>query len=648
MAKHYGRDAYLPDLSMYGVNQTGSVQILYHMLRVAGCDWLWECDGDVGPRATNPSHVTDGNMQAAGVTDWDKVGGSETLVKDTVNFVSGVQSLSVTSTTSGDGVRSKAFASITPPVNEGPFASSNYLTGPVNNIMTFHRASIAAKATWVGNRVTFSGCVNSGNNGTFEVTRCVSGGGYYFYNPSGTAEDMSGSSPSKYTVINYRYELCIYALNNTGFAWNVQVDPGTGSYGAVGTIPSDGVWKLYHFTYYVTGSGSNYVQIVDSAIGGHTINIQSINVFRSHFEYRSRNVYGTQGAITNPDLFDTSGDSYTPTTDDVDKFLFTWDADHPENSGYYKIIGVSGGKYQLDLRSGTATLTTHATTNLPWRIVPVQDQVWESLTICPAYVTGAGFGLETPHTSKWRFFNRLAGSGSVNPSVVWAAPTDVDFDHSTGTFYKDEPSTQRWRTGDYVSGGPNQHFWCGDYTSTTGSVDRSSRDWFMTDDDLSFFAFFHWSNLTSPDHAHLLVGYMGADADHPGVQEFALLAKYGSPANVQEATFNGGSLQNGTVFDPEERAAKCTASVLGYATTTLSVIGQANACPNPWSGEEHLDPLILVRDPDYNQFCPSEREADVGVYMARTNLPPLSTFDSANYLHFANGLVWEWSGESIV
>jgi len=30
------------------------------------------------------------------------------------------------------------------------------------------------------------------------------------------------------------------------------------------------------------------------------------------------------------------------------------------------------------------------------------------------------------------------------------------------------------------------------------------------------------------------------------------------------------------------------------------------------------------------------------------NLSDLATFDNANYLHFVNGLVWEWSGESLV
>jgi hypothetical protein len=39
---------------------------------------------------------------------------------------------------------------------------------------------------------------------------------------------------------------------------------------------------------------------------------------------------------------------------------------------------------------------------------------------------------------------------------------------------------------------------------------------------------------------------------------------------------------------------------------------------------------------------------DIGVFEGRQNMVDLSTLDSHNYLHFDNGLVWEWMGESIL
>ena len=107
---------------------------------------------------------------------------------------------------------------------------------------------------------------------------------------------------------------------------------------------------------------------------------------------------------------------------------------------------------------------------------------------------------------------------------------------------------------------------------------------------------------------------------------------------------------NGTSFDENEIAVNCTIAQLGYGSAALTVHGQSNSGPNPWSSEEQLQELRFANDKDGMTGHASERDAGVnfGVYQGRTNLSDLSTFDSDNYLHFTEGLVWEWSGETVL
>lgn len=655
MALHYVRDVNLPGgspSSLYNTGHNAMGLVDFHMLRLGGAEWLWECDGEVGPYATDPNHVVDGNMDAPTAGDWTAIGSTPAVLsKDTTEKFSGSQSLKVVSKAVGSGVQSSTLLSMTNPTNQTHAATHN-LTGPVKGVMKLANNTVNYAVERIGCRIIVAGCTNAGNNGTFNITSVVPNNDLYFYNPSGVAEILSASVT---TIVQRKYEIAIWAKAEVGVSWDVKVDPGTGSYTTVGTLVGDGTWKRYPYSFYRTGTGVSNIQVVDPThAADRTIYINGINVFRSMYEYQVGNVYGSDGSVTGTTTFDTG--SYTPSADDVGKFLLYWDDDYPDNTGCYEITGISGGDYQLDLRSGSMTLTTHLSGDIPWRIIDLQSWRFDNGSPGDAY-GGAGYGIESPHSSKWRYFARETNATGAeynnHIALIWASPEDTDFDLSSGVFYNTGPSTQRERTGAYsrAGGGYQQHYWGGP-SSPSGGNTFSTKLYFVTDDDLSFFSHYLWY-VTNRNDSWIFIGYTGTDADHPGIEEFAVLApRHTSPVSgQQEVGFDGGvyrSLYDGTTFSPEGRGVRCIASSLGYSTATAAVITQSNASLNPWSSEEHIDPILLVRDPMLDEGCPSERELTKGFFMGRINLPNRATFDTAAYLHFTAGLVLENNGATVV
>jgi len=652
MALHYGRDAFIAmGVDSYAMGQPEAWLLLYHMLRVANCEWLWECDGCIGPNAADANHCPDGNM-SGDTSNWLQQGGA-TITKDTTVKFTGAQSLKIVSAGVAGGVRSAALLSMLDPASRS-YNSSDSISGPVLGRMTTHDNTGYDKA-YMGGRVICSGWSSPGNNGTFPYVSQGWTVDAVYYNPAGTTAIGPTLSPFTTIEAQAKYEIAIWALNDSGESWDVQVDCGDGSPTSVGSITSDGIWTLYHFSFYRTSTGSSYIYVL-SASGGKTLHINGINVFRSLYEYFNGNEYGTGGTFTNPDLFLPGGK--TPTVDDTGKWLFIWDTGVPNNSGYYKILGVSGGSYQLNLRSGSMTFNPTGSSVARWRIVDAAGHALNTpwlISCADNWLFGPGFGVQSPHSSKWRYFQRVSPqsggySSRRRTAVIWASPEDTDFDVSSGTFFNTGPSTQRSRTGPYLWEGDNQHYVCGGGRYT--SLDRSSRFFFMTDDDVSFFTTYQWGIARVYDAA-CFIGYTGSNVDFPGIEEFAVLFGNDTMNNsvVEEVQFDGSAgafLANATMFSPQAEAVKAVAGVLGYGASTLAPMTQSNACPNPWSSEEHIDPLLLIRDPALRYNCPAEKDLTVGLYMGRANLVTLATFDSGNYLHFQNGLVWRWNGATLV
>jgi hypothetical protein len=646
MSRHYVHDALISGTNgAYGCSKTSVQLIEYHFLRVMGCAHIWECGGSA---SNDPGHVPDGSMQVSGTGSYTPIGtGPATLLKDTATKRSGIQSLKITSYDANDGVQTSILTGMTAAGSES--LNGDTIGNASAGITTLSALDNSYYTDIVGCRAILSGCTNLANNGTFNVTAYVSSSSIRIDNPSGVAETPGAGAT---LVTQRRYEVDIWALNNSGHSWTVSADPGTGVIGSIGSITSDGVWTLYHFYFYLTGAGNRYVYITDP-VGSSYIHVNGINVYRSHFEYRVSNIYGTGGTFTNPDLLLTSG--HTPTANNTGMYLFVCDTGVPNNSGCYEILGVSGGKYQLSMR-GSKTFNPTGSVVTNWRIVDIDNQKFDTIDIDNGYFPGwSGFGLESLHTSKWRYFNRLLSLGGYTSrnryTVCWGSPVDCDFNFSSGEFYKTGPSTTRgWcipysnDTGDtqyQVSGGGN-----------TNSYDRSVRVFMMTDDTVSFFSIVGFDVGRAGDSFGFF-GYTGADPTMPGIEEFAFLCKYDTTysGTASEFGFDGGAtraFRYGVMFDEDGIAIPVCAGVVGVGASTVDPMSMSSACVNPWSGLEHVDPVLLIRDPTLIKQRPAEKEITVGLYMGRTNLATLATFDSANYLHFVNGLVWAWDGCTVL
>lgn len=619
--------------------------LIYHLMRCGGADWQWECDGEYGPNAYNPNHVADGDMESSGTAQYVAIN-SATISKNTSIVKAGTQSLEVVSNAQNDGVVTVALLTMTSVVGRN-FDAFDSLTGPVNGIMTINDNNNPFTMANVGCPITITGTGNAANNGTFIVTEYVAAGSIKYQNPGGAPDPMV--IPLGSYVIRAPYDIAIWAYNDSGVAWDVEVDQGDGSFVNVGTIPDNGgTWLLYHYDFETLSTGVRYIRIMDSSASGqpHTIYIDSILTFRSNFEYQRLNAYGTDGVLGNPDTF--YSPSYNPDAKDIGRWLLVWDITYPPNSGWYKIIAdLGGGVVQVDMRSGTAAFA--AQSGLTWRIVDVENQ-FGSNGATPNHQVSCGFGLQSPHYSGWRLFMRASRPAQTYFDVIWAAPDGTaTFNMSTGAFYLDGPSTQRSREGVYRYSDSTTKLIYGTIAPGTAGAPLTTRTWLITDDDLRFIDCVHW-HQGGTSHGHFFIGYAGSDPTLPGIESFALLARTDFSSSGNEMSFVFSELDSwytGGMFSPDDQAVRGSVGSLGYSSASC-VIEQSNASDNPWSAEEVIFPLILIRDPEGVDGCPAQFEADCGLNMGRANLPTLATFDSDNYLHFQNGFIWKWSGEAII
>lgn len=638
-AKHYARDVFISDPQDYNANGNDLMAnaILFHFLRTAGWSWLWECDGEVGPNAFNPNHVPDGNMETAGVGNWTEVGGAS-IGKETTGVATGTQRLRVTALQAGDGVESDPLAAMTSPSTYST-VTNDALIGPVAGVMRLYDDSSSPFIPgWVNSRIVISGSPNSGNNGTFPIVDVtpidynVAMSYLHFYNPAGVAESYyTGSEPPPNVSITYsiqrRYELVVLAANNGG-TWNVRVNPGTGSFATVGTIPNNGgVATLYRFTFYVQGSGD--VELRFEATGSGALYLDGVNVHRSLFESWVW-AEGTDGNVANGDEFYTGG-SFTADSEVVGKHLFLWDEQNPENSGCYEILAdVGGGSIQVDLRSQTFQFSTVSNDSIRWRIVQIRsiyNRFYE-------WQASAGFALESPHSSKWRFVLRQKQSTGqvVKGCTYWAAPEDTDFDFSTGHFYVEAgPSSLRNRGGtfNYADGAATRmHTWRGPYYYKTSPT--KSQTFLMTDATGSFFHFIHFDTDGS-GHGGYFVGYTRETppSGFSEIETFAIIGPWSDYNNANAFYFDDLNRRIGyssTLFRANELAIEGCVYQHGIGTSSSEAETEGGASKNAFTGAEWLRPLVIGRDPNGSEATDTAYfNMDEGIiYQGRANLPSLT------------------------
>lgn len=649
--KHWVRDVPLTDPQNYianGNHMQGNA-ILYNFLKVAGWDQVWECDGE-RTQIEDPNHVLDGNVQEDGLSQWSSYNGA-TISKDTTKVHSGERSLKVVAAAATEGVISSDFVSMR---NASGWTTDtgDFLSGPVGREMTYYDDSNRFNFANIGDYLSIIDSIG-GNTGTFPITRFISANSVKFENPLGAPQTYYTGPPNPppdniafYTLLPY-YQIVLWAA--TDVAFDVDVDRGDGSYFTVGSIPANGgVFTRYQFDFVRVGTLASKIRFVSGAAG--TLYLGGLHVFSSVWELPSIAKSGTDGILTNPDQFSTAG-SYTPDVEDIGKILFVWDGTNNKNSGAYPITAVAGGVCTLDLRSGSAALTTQG--GLRWRIVTIDYLSYPNASIHDK-LQWAGFGFESIHTSGWRFFLRQSQENGQTGkgSILWSAPEDTDFNFSTGQFYRSGPSVQRYRQGPWIkipdsAAAQDEHLWRGEYTYRTSPT--NCRCFLMTDEDGAFIAFFIWGDESG--HGCHLHGYLASTL--PGIESHYLLARWEQRGVANECSFDSSGNRfgrDGTTYDSHGLAIPCCIGQLGIGPSTdTDVATQSNAGPNPWSGNEWKRPLILWRDHDMGN--PGEaalQVSDCGVYQGRQNMVELSTFDSENFLHLSNGYIWEWSGETIV
>jgi len=449
-----------------------------------------------------------------------------------------------------------------------------------------------------------------------------------------SGDGVQSSAWSAWGTTSNTFYVLLWASNDSGASWDVQVDNGGGSFASIGSIPDNGgVWTMYKFSYARSATANNYFKILDNNNTQGFIHIDDANAYRSYWEDSAYET-GTDGDVVNGDEFESA--AYDFDSGDLNKFLAIYDPDNLGNSGVYKIISLNGTNAVLDLRvGGSETLTNTTSQDLAWRlfIPPVSSAA--TMTEDTYAVEGSRVVMESPHASKWRCFFRLYCGSYTTAKIVYnmASPNDCPYNG-----------------GGALSGyGINQS--ASTYTSIpsyTGTY--THRLYAMVAGDGSFFAFAaRIDELAGYLYPYAVMGYLSDDADYDEVERFAVLAP--SISGSEQGVFvntNAGFGYYGHCGNADgKRMSRCTVGVLNI--DPVSIVDDVDSKANPFSTNEWIIPLLVCRDIDNEMYAYGEYEADreSALFYTRANMTEWATFDSNGYFHLCNGLVWKWMGVSV-
>lgn len=634
--------------------------VVYHMLRCAGYRWIWECDGHRGiVSAQVANHVADGNMEAAGVANWTAAGApAPTVSKSSSTYYSGTQSLEITGQSGGE-VQSAAITS--PPQARSTTGGFLAVGG---GVMRFTKAvgndhDFSAKN--VGDSITFLGADSALNDGTFTITGIISSDTVEYMNISGIT-DSTNAGLSWW--IETPIHLAIWVHNPGSQTWNVDVDRGDAVPVTVGSFAGTTGWEVKHFDFDMKGNGNVQVFIRPQGTS-ETIHIDSILMFRSFFEFTGDYedyADGDTGAYVAQfasDEFESS--NYTFVGSDVGKFLFLFDksGNYPKNTGCYSITGINAGRAVVDLRSLTASFSSQdgSVDALSWRMVDIYKwaaSVGNYMLPNNRVEVYNGFGLESPDTSKWRFVCRGAwcdgDANNVNGCVQWSAPHDVDLDVDTGNFFKSAgPSIigfgpQRNKTLQDLNMSDAEHLYTSDGSESAennlnwmrgrqGNAVFTGRHFMMFDDEGKWFFVYLYPDVAAQTAG--LFGLVGQDAYHPGDEAHCHLS-------TRDGNLLGGTTIDYTLYttgtnrwwyhgkgiSKNGQPARIGCAQIGYGSGNAYVWEQTNAQPNPFSGDEWVQPVMVIRGSSVEGGW-SEREAE-GLYQCRANMLDLTVFGNEN------------------
>lgn len=631
----------------------------YHMLRCAGYRWIWECDGQQGIKlgtAANP--VADGNMEDAGTADWTPAGlPLPTVGKSITTRYSGLQSLEVTGELGGE-IQSTVITNT--PQSKSTTGGFTALGGGVMRFSKGISNDHDFSEKDVGRSITFVGADSVANDGTFTITSVISGDVVEYTNVAGVSDSINAGLS---WWIDTPIHIAIWVNNPGGQTWNVDVDRGDGSPVTAGSFGLTSGWEIKHFDFVMQSNGGVQIFLRPQGVSS-TIHIDGILMFRSFFEFTNDYedyAYGDSGgyvAQVNPDEFESS--NYTFVADDVGKFLLLFDksGNHPKNTGCYAITSINAGRAVLDLRSQTAALTSQdgSVDALSWRMVDIYK--WASSTgnynlPNDQVEVWNGFGIESPHSSKWRFVCRGAWiDGDINNSngcVQWSAPRDTELDIDTGNFFiTGGPSIQGWgtqrnKTIQELNITSEANFYA-DASSQSASENmnwmrgRAGNANFICRVTMMFESVGRWFFLVAqPDTVQPtagLFGLVGQDIYHPGdLAHCHLSSRDGSLTGGVTRDFlsyirSDAWWYHGEGIGRDGYVTRIGCGQLGYSSSDDYFWEQSNAQANPFDGDEWLQPVLLLTGSNPEGSW-SEREAE-GIYQGRSNLPNMSTFGNEN------------------
>jgi hypothetical protein len=445
----------------------------------------------------------------------------------------------------------------------------------------------------------------------------------------------------------------IWAANDSGDSWNVDLDIG-GGYSTVGTIPDNGgTWTRYVFGPYTASAATGKVKVYDNNNTQGFIHLDTAFIFVDYFEF-SYDQAGSDGDVQNGNEFSSTGYSFV--VGDVNKTLCFFDPNNLGNSGAYRISGVSSGNAVLDLRQGGAeTLINTSVGTLVWRLVdPINKGPYTNASVVfPAL--SAGFGLESPHSSKWRMFWRSRSFGGATPGkhfITWSGVDDFDFSSINGeplgglTTFTRFSETYDWGTTTAVT----SNMYITGYTSVYQDPERF---YAMVAGGGEFVAWFNRNEQGIASYPCGIIGYLSTDTEYDAEERFFHLCRQvypgGSTAGDEgKFTSAAGFSSAGLAGTSEDRMVGAT--VIFPSTINNKMMDNTYNQANPYSGREWSAPATLAsghgNDANY-----AEMEMDVeggALVVCNSGLTNWSTFDSHNYMNFRGLVGWKWMGRSVI
>lgn len=443
---------------------------------------------------------------------------------------------------------------------------------------------------------------------------------------------------------NHYYAL--WAANDSGAAWNVDGDFGAG-YTTLGTIPDNGgVWTRYVFGPYSATTAAGKIKVYDNNATQGFIHLDSMFVFIDYFEF-SYEAEGSDGDVQNGNEFHSAG--YTFQAGDIGKTVVFFDPNNLGNSGAYTIGSISVSNAVLNLRVGGAeTLVNTTVGNLQWRLIDPINKGPYTPTAGQIPPVSAGFGLESPHSSKWRMFWRGRCQDGAQPGktyVVWSGTDDFDFSVMTGEPLSGcTPFTHFMKS--YKWDQSQLHYGTGQVSPVSGG----DRLYAMAAGDGAFVAWVDRGGTTYPGG---VIGYLSTDTDYAAEERFFQFCRrrdvtgntYGDEAILSTAYGLSYAGSAGT-----QEGVMVTATILMPSTVDNTMMSNTYNQANPYSGREWIAPATLARGhmSDYNY---GEMALDVeggAIVIGNNGLTLWNTFDNHNYMYFRGCLGWKWMGRSVI